>query len=725
MFAENIKEKSNSFDNYAFPSEECLRKSDYIKVHDDVTFEIERTAKRILEFFEERNIKIFLDHIDEGVSVVRYAIKLGKDVKAISVVKLEEDLSLALAVGSLRIVAPIPGRSLIGIEVPKSILQNLCLGELISSEEFKSAESKVTVCLGRDIEGKNVIFNLANAPHILIGGSMGMGKTTLIHNIITSILFKAKPDEVKLVLCDPKMFELGYYSSLPHLYTPKIHTLKEVVDILKHLTNETERRYDLFNKLSTRNIDEYNEASDVKLPRIVVIFDEFADFIIQDRKQFIDHISALMPKSGPVGIHIILASARSELSVFDSLLTSNTPTRICLKQPNKTASGICLSCDGAEKLLSRGDSLMRISGSSAERVQVPFISDEEVIEIVNAIKNQPGMPSSPEYVYVSDEAQKRSPEEEYPCGDIDIDAFLSGYDDEDDEISFWREDKDDAEDYDINWPELMKIARIAVKKSSISCMELEIESSLDDYTINAGLKLLYKFGLIGESNEHGFHPVYLTQAGWNHKVGELVSSGIARAMMQKNEPGCRYMISELSQYVDDIDFLKACSLVCEFGQCTTSYLQRHLKIDFSKAAEIINTMENIGIISDTFVSNPRVALITAEQWNSIRDQARGYAMANKDKAAARKKALHKSDSEEMHQYINDTDFLEAVDIALDQGQISTALLQRKLSIGFSKAIRFIDYMESLGVVGEKNGAKPRNVLITKEEWVKIYNKLSW
>ena len=465
--------------------------------YDSTEDEGQSTANKLIEAFASFGVTASISEVNIGPRLMRFVVTPARGVKVSSLLNLQDDIALYLAVRSLRMEAPIPGRSAIGIEVPRNKPEVVRLTELMESKEAKNATAPTAVCIGKDVENKPVVVDIAKLPRILIGGATGMGKSCLIDSIITGIVRKATPDEVKLMLIDPKMVEFTRYKGLPHLLCDPIHSIPEIIGALKWANDEMERRYRLFQEALVMRLKDYNKnAPEGKtLPEIVIVIDELADLMISAKQEAEAYIARLAQKSRAAGIYLIIATQRPSVNIITGTIKANIPARICFRTPSPIDSRTVLDMSGAEKLLDRGDMLLYAPGEvKPQRVQGAYISEGEMEAIIEPLK-----------------AEKYSPDE-----------------------------------------------------------------------------------------------------------------GLAKAM--------------------------------KLGE----------------------------------------------------------------KLFAPKKEKDANEAEEEQNLLCDAQFLEAVDIAISQGQVSTALLQRRLSIGFGKAARFIDAMEQMGVVGEKCGAKPRAVLLSREEWAQKF-----
>lgn len=510
---EEKKEKPKlDFSNYQFPSPDFLISPP--EDDEDYSEETQEKANTLIEALESFSVTASIKGVDRGPRITRYEVVPARGVKVSSVLNLQDDIALYLAANAIRMEAPIPGKSAIGIEVPNKTSTTVYLRELIETPDFQNSESKTTICVGKDVAGAPVFSDIAKMPHLLVAGATGMGKSVCMNSFMISMLYKAKPDEVKFIMIDPKQVEFMKYNGIPHLLVPVVDNAKQAAGSLMWAVEEMNRRYGLIKNLFVTNIAEYNDkvARDPSLgeflPRIVIVIDEFADLMLEVKDPVEKLVLKLAQKARAAGIHLVIGTQRPDVSVITGTIKANIPSRISCKVASNTDSRTILECVGAEQLLDKGDMLFSFAGALKPiRVQGAFVSSSELEEILNFIKDQ-----------------------------FDGNAY-------DEEVL----------------SEINRAASKCGKKSG---------SSDDDE---------------GDSDR-----------GASGNKGPL----------------------------------------------------------------------------------------------------------------------------------DDPQFLEAVDVALSQGQISTALLQRRLSIGFGKAARFIDYMEDMGLVSEKNGAKPRSVLLSREEWLAKFDRVS-
>ncbi|GIP14614.1 hypothetical protein J40TS1_02560 [Paenibacillus montaniterrae] len=351
-------------------------------------------ARRKLEAtLESFGVRAKVLDVVRGPAVTRYEVQPATGVKVSRIVSLTDDIALALAAKDVRMEAPIPGKSAIGIEVPNGEVSVVTMREVMETPVFMNAQSKLSIAFGRDISGQTIVGNLAKMPHLLVAGATGSGKSVCINGIIASILYKAKPDEVKFLMIDPKMVELNVYNGIPHLLAPVVTNPKRASLALKKIVVEMEKRYELFSKSGTRNIEGYNQLMkddpNLVLPYIVVIVDELADLMMVASNEVEDAIARLAQMARAAGIHLIIATQRPSVDVITGVIKANIPSRIAFGVSSQVDSRTILDSAGAEKLLGRGDMLFLPMGMNKPiRVQGAFLSDEEVEALVTFVRAQ-------------------------------------------------------------------------------------------------------------------------------------------------------------------------------------------------------------------------------------------------------------------------------------------------------------------------------------------------
>ncbi|MEV5110183.1 DNA translocase FtsK [Bacillus sp. LBA3-1-1.1] len=384
--------------DYKLPSLDILKFPKNKQVTNE-NAEIYENARKLERTFQSFGVKAKVTKVHRGPAVTKYEVYPDMGVKVSKIVSLSDDLALALAAKDIRIEAPIPGKSAVGIEVPNSEVSMVTLREVLDSKANNHPEEKLLIGLGRDITGEAVLARLNKMPHLLVAGATGSGKSVCINGIIVSILMRAKPHEVKLMMIDPKMVELNVYNGVPHLLTPVVTDPKKASQALKKVVSEMERRYELFAHSGTRNIEGYNdhikehnsqsEAKQPELPYIVVIVDELADLMMVASSDVEDAIMRLAQMARAAGIHLIIATQRPSVDVITGVIKANIPSRIAFAVSSQTDSRTILDGGGAEKLLGRGDMLfIPIGASKPVRVQGAFLSDDEVERVVEYVVAQ-------------------------------------------------------------------------------------------------------------------------------------------------------------------------------------------------------------------------------------------------------------------------------------------------------------------------------------------------
>ncbi|MCO7124883.1 DNA translocase FtsK [Sporolactobacillus shoreicorticis] len=354
----------------------------------------------------------------QGPSVTRFDLHLHPGVKINKVLSLNEDIKLSLAARQIRI-APVPGTSAVGIEIPNKVRRPVLLKELLASTEYIKSRAPLTAALGQDVSGNQVFTDLAKMPHGLIAGATGSGKSVCIHSLILSLIYRTSPEELRFLLIDPKVVELAPYQEIPHLAAPVITEPKEAAAALKWAVEEMEQRYRLFADNAVRDMDGYNrkvhsgDASGEKLPYIVIIIDELADLMMVAPQDVEESVCRIAQKARAAGIHLLVATQRPSVDVITGLIKSNIPTRIAFSVSSQTDSRTILDCGGAERLLGRGDLLFAENGSrSLRRLQACYVSDEEINRVTHAFQNdpKPGYLFSPETVRTDYERSEQEDE---------------------------------------------------------------------------------------------------------------------------------------------------------------------------------------------------------------------------------------------------------------------------------------------------------------------------
>lgn len=395
-----ISRLSQKDGNYQLPNLTLLHKS--LKVNNPrINKDLADNVKILEDTLESFGVKIKVTHVTQGPAITRYEAQPAPGVKVSRITNLADDIALSLASSDVRIEAPVPGKSVVGIEVPNKEIAMVHFREVMETPEFQNATSKLTVVLGKDITGTPIIADLTRMPHLLIAGATGSGKSVCVNTLINSILFKARPDEVKFLMVDPKMVELTNYNGIPHLIAPVVTDPKKAAGALKWIVTEMETRYELFAAAGVRDIVRYNflrtqekKEDALPLPYVVVIIDELADLMMVAPGDVEDSVCRLAQMARAAGIHLIVATQRPSVDVITGLIKANIPSRIAFAVSSQTDSRTILDMNGAEKLLGRGDMLFNPMGASKPiRVQGCFLADKEVENVVRFLQNQ----AKPEY----------------------------------------------------------------------------------------------------------------------------------------------------------------------------------------------------------------------------------------------------------------------------------------------------------------------------------------
>lgn len=386
---------------YKYPPLELLKVGKAGGKNNDAV--IRETAQKLKNTLENFGVNVTVTDYSCGPSVTRYELQPEQGVKVSRIVNLADDIKLNLAAADIRIEAPIPGKAAIGIEVPNKESTAVTFRELLESDAFKKMKSKLAFAVGKDISGQVIVADIAKMPHLLVAGATGSGKSVLINSLIMSILYKAKPDEVKLIMVDPKQVELGVYNGIPHLLIPVVTDPKKAAGALNWAVMEMTNRYQLFAQYNVRNLEGYNEkVKNVtgteegveelkKLPQIVVIVDELADLMMVAHGEVEDAIVRLTQLARAAGIHLVIATQRPSVDVITGLIKANVPSRIAMTVSSGTDSRTIIDMNGAEKLLGKGDMLYYPTGyPKPVRVQGAFLSDEEIANVTGYLKEQSG-----------------------------------------------------------------------------------------------------------------------------------------------------------------------------------------------------------------------------------------------------------------------------------------------------------------------------------------------
>ncbi len=495
------------YSNFKLPPIDFLAKEEVAE--EDVNEEITEYGDKLIDALAQFDVRASIRGVDRGPRITRYEIVPARGVRVNKVIGLFDDIALNLAVEGIRMEAPIPGKSAIGVELPNKHPSTVYLRDLLETEEFKNEKSKTFACVGKDVTGNPVFCDVAKMPHMLVAGATGMGKSVCINSILVSILYKARPDEVKFIMIDPKTVEFTMYNGIPHLLVPVVTDVKQAAGALMWAVDEMNRRYALLAKHEVRKLEPYNELVKAHpelgepLPKIIIVIDELNDLMQQAKKPVESLITSITQKARAAGIHMIIGTQRPSVDVVTGVIKANIPSRIACKVTAFADSKTILDAAGAEKLLDKGDMLFAPVGKPKPiRVQGAFVADDEVERIMKYLKS-----TVKGAVY--------------------------------DEVAF------------------AEMARAAQK-----CAKGDKDS--DDFD--------------GDGDDEG---------------------------------------GEKTGYLNDKQFLEAVNLAIKQGKISTSLIQRKLSVGYGKAAKFIDVMEGLSIVSEPNGSKPRDVLVTADEWREI------------------------------------------------------------------------------------------------------------
>ena len=378
---------STADEDWEFPNLDILESKTFKADAGD----IDKNARIIKDTFADFKIDVEMEEANVGPRVTQYTLKPPAGVKLNKLTSLDTNLALNLAANSIRLEAPIPGKGAVGVEVPNKKSAMVTMRSILESKEWRAATDPLSFAIGKDIGGNAVIGELNSMPHVLIAGQTGSGKSVMINSLISSLLFRNSPAELKLILVDPKQVELAPYNGVPHLLTPVIVEPEKTLSALKWAVNEMERRYSLLAEFGHRQIKSYNNDKKIeeKMPYIVIVIDELADLMMVAARDVEGLIVRIAQKARAVGIHLVLATQRPSVNVITGLIKANIPARIAFTVASQIDSRTIIDQGGAEKLLGKGDSLMTTAQHpKPRRVQVAFVDDPELVKVINQIKTQ-------------------------------------------------------------------------------------------------------------------------------------------------------------------------------------------------------------------------------------------------------------------------------------------------------------------------------------------------
>ena len=503
------KKKKPDYSDYVFPPIELLslEESTY---DENIQAEIQENADKLVDTLSSFGVTASIKGVDRGPRITRYEVVPAKGVKVSSILNLQDDIALNLAAGSIRMEAPIPGKSAVGIEIPNKKSSIVRLRNLLETEDFKSNKSKTVVCIGRDVSGQPVFGDISKMPHLLIAGATGMGKSVCINSLLISVLYKARPDEVKLIMIDPKQVEFTMYNGIPHLLVPVVSDPKQAAGALMWAVEEMERRYNLLNPLCVRNIDGYNEkvTADPSLgepmPRIIIVIDEFADLMLQVKDPVEHLVMRIAQKARAAGIYLVIGTQRPSVNVITGVIKANVPSRISCKVMSNVDSKTVLDSAGAEKLLDRGDALYAPAGSpKPHRVQCAFVSDNEVEAIMAHLRK-----------FSDGESYDSTVMEEIDRAAQKCSKKGGGNDRDDDD------DRGSGDGY-YNDPQFLDAVEVAVNTRKISTSLLQRKLSIGYAKAAKFIDIMEEIGVVGESNGSRPREVLLTPDEWREKLARV------------------------------------------------------------------------------------------------------------------------------------------------------------------------------------------------------------
>ena len=505
---EKPAKKKPDFKNFKLPPIDLLGLD---PVTDDDTSEINENTKILIDTLASFGVTASIKGVDRGPRITRYEVVPARGVKVNAITSLFNDICLNLAREGVRMEAPIPGKSAIGFEIPNRNPKNVRLRELLECDEFANARSKTFTAIGKDVAGNPVFGDIAKFPHTLICGATGMGKSVCINSIMVSILYRVRPDEIKLIMVDPKKVEFKMYSGIPHLLIPVITEAKQAAGALMWAVEEMERRYELIEKFNVRNLDAYNEkvtfdpSLGEKLPKIIIVIDELADLMMMVRDPVEDLIMRIAQKARAAGIHLIIGTQRPSVQVITGSIKANIPTRMSCKVTSQVDSRTVFDIGGAEKLLNRGDMLYStVDKPKAIRVQGAFVSDKEVEDIMEFLKSQVSDSAYDEDVFaeINKAAQK--------CGNKKSGGVSAeDLDDDGEECGYYSDQQ------------FLDAVELAIRSKKVSTSLLQRKLSIGYGKAAKYIDAMEEIGIVSEPRGQKPRDVLLTMDEWHEKLSRV------------------------------------------------------------------------------------------------------------------------------------------------------------------------------------------------------------
>ena len=502
------QKKKADYSGYQFPSLDLLAKEESA-YDENIQAEIQENADKLIETLASFNVTASIKGVDRGPRITRYEVVPAKGVKVSAIMNLQDDIALNLAAGAIRMEAPIPGKSAVGIEIPNKKSSIVRLRDLLETADFQTSKSKTFVCIGRDVAGQPVFGDIAKMPHLLIAGATGMGKSVCINSLLISVLYKARPDEVKLIMIDPKQVEFTMYNGIPHLLVPVVSDPKQAAGALMWAVEEMERRYNLLNPLCVRNIEAYNEkvTQDPSLgdpmPRIIIVIDEFADLMLQVKDPVETLVMRIAQKARAAGIYLVIGTQRPSVNVITGVIKANVPSRISCKVMSIVDSKTVLDSAGAEKLLDKGDSLYAPAGSpKPHRVQCAFVADGEVEAVMNHLRQfstgeNYDSTVMEEIERAAQRCNKKGGGSDHDDSDVDADSSGEGY---------------------LNNRQFLDAVEVAVNTRKISTSLIQRKLSIGYGKAAKFIDVMEDMGIVGEANGQRPREVLLTPDEWREKL---------------------------------------------------------------------------------------------------------------------------------------------------------------------------------------------------------------
>lgn len=505
------EKKLPDYTSYRFPPIDLLKKGTAENT-EQINEEAQLGAEKLISTLDSFNIAATVRGIERGPRITRYSIVPAKGIRVNQIEKLSDDLAMVLAAESIRIEAPIPGKSAVGIEVPNSTPSIVSLRDLLEAEEFTSNPSKTTVCIGKSVEGSLVYGDISTMPHLLIAGATGMGKSVCMNSLITSILYKARPDEVKFIMIDPKKVEFAPYNGIPHLLVPVVTEPKQAAGALMWAVDEMNKRYDIIEKLCVRGIDSYNEKVSenpelgAPMPKIVIFIDELNDLMIQVRDPVENLIMLIAQKARAAGIHLVIGTQRPSVNVITGVIKANIPSRIACKVSSGVDSRTILETIGAEKLIGKGDMLFAPGGKpNPKRVQGAFVSENETASIVDFVKKQ-----AKGELY-DEEAMADMKRAAQKCGNKSKGGDDEGDDEGSSDVGYLHDRK------------FLNATELAIRNGNVATSFLQRKLGIGYSKAAKYIDIMEDLGIVGEKNGSKPRDVLISMTEWNEKLSRLTS----------------------------------------------------------------------------------------------------------------------------------------------------------------------------------------------------------